>query len=485
MVLPHRRIGRTARSDSWMCRIFPSLASFGWIFGDFSWWMSRSWSLGIGGIGISLQDVQRIPEVRFFDEIRNGRIEVNVIHVTKVVASNRWEVAVNSIQQMMDEGIAADRICYNALVNACSDRWQISLKLQKKIDTRGFSAMMAYARDMSWRKVHEVLQSILEVCMQVDIVTGNAALTALDKAKRWEGSLQFLREALHESSVDSVTFTSSISSCATLGTWQRAGILLEEMSWTRVLWDVRTLNSALLACERGQLWRGCIALVEAMLASSLRLDEATLNAVSSVGAMSEEPRQPRAQPWQTSLQQLCSWWQTGAIRLFPLSLSSTLRVCEASNQWAVAAQLFEASKSATHPAYHPSIFNAMTLTANDNFGWQGTLHVLDMMKHISCRPNIISFNSLLGVCEKCLAWERALDFTIGHQIFGASKIGKRSFDAILSASTKTAAWTVANSLLEDGGLLESRVRLLVWYKLQNSSKFFETEIQIKWLMVMN
>ena len=426
--------------------------------------MSRSWRLGICGIGlpetprITLQDVQRIQEVRFFDEIRNGRIEVNVIHVTKVVASNRWEVAVNLIQQMMDEGIAADRICYNALVNACSDhRWQISLKLQKKIDTRGFSAMMAYARDMSWRKVHEVLQNILDVCMQVDIVTGNAALTALDKAKRWEGALQCLREALHE--VDSFTFTSSISACAALGTWQRAGILLEEMSWTRVLWDVRTLNSVLLACQRGQLWRGCIALVEAMLASSLRLDEATLNAVSAVGDVSSEPR---AQPWQTSLQQLCSWWQTGAIRLFPLSLSSTLRVCEASNQWAVAAQLFGASKSATHPAYHPSIFNAMTLTANGSFGWQGTLHVLDMMNHISCRPNIISFNSLLGVCEKCLAWERALDFTVGHQMFGASKMGKRSFDAILSASTKTAAWTMANFLLEDGGLLESRVWLLVW-----------------------
>ena len=165
--------------------------------------------------------------------------------------------------------------------------------------------------------------------------------------------------------------------------------------------------------------------------SSCRVQEDTLNAVVVPG-------------WRSSIYQLSSWQNRGLIAgSFPLSFSSMLRACDESSQWQTTSNLLETSVKST-PGIKVSAFNA-AISDQGCLAWHEAFEVIELMKKLLCQLNDITWNSLLAVCEKSLAWEQALKFR-----------NPLSFDCILSASAKATCWARATSLLENGDFRAAR-----------------------------
>eukprot|EP00438_Fugacium_kawagutii_P023220 Skav215689 [mRNA] locus=scaffold278:317813:320399:- [translate_table: standard] len=163
----------------------------------------------------------------------------------------------------------------------------------------------------------------------------------------------------------------------------------------------------------------------------------------------------------------------GGARSCPFGYSSTLRACVASQEWAMATDLFGTSLTSKQ-APQASAFNAAITCGNPKvFRWQSAFHVVERMMDWWLRPSAISFNSILNVCEKLgksLAWEIALDRRSWSPRCGAGAsihASALAFDAILSASSKTFSWRTANALLEDG--LEFRAGASVWDSARNGT----------------
>eukprot|EP00435_Cladocopium_sp_Y103_P030552 s1597_g7.t1 len=384
----------------------------------------------------------------FLRDLRQSRVQPSVVHGTRCLTrcgrgQGAWQMSLEVAAWMRLEGIQLDNICWNALVSCCGhgNQWQAALRYPKT-DSRGASALISACRDGFWKAAQEILGSITWGSIRVDLVTSNAAVSAMDKGKRWEKALLLFDVLKRQKIFDSFTFTSTISSCA-LETWHRARAVLMEMTWNRVPCNVKTLNAQVSCDLSGQrLWQGSLCLVETICRSSLRVDEDTLNAVISCCCGQAKDLMESGDFWRIAMHQLFSWWQTGADVRFPVSFSSLLRACVECNQWCVAADLFQTSMYSKQFLY-PSSFNAAITLAPDLLGWQVAFHVLERMKNGRLLPNEITWNSILAVCEKSFAWESALDAV---KNVAASVMEGRSFDAILSASSKTSSWRMATSM---------------------------------------
>ncbi|CAK8992230.1 unnamed protein product [Durusdinium trenchii] len=197
-----------------------------------------------------------------------------------------------------------------------------------------------------------------------------------------------------------VAFNHTISTCGKTSEWRVALALLGKLKRERTeagrSADIYSYNSAIGACEKGHVWETALSLtMECMegrmkcmgcLERRMSFDAVTLNtALSSCG---------KSEKWPQAFQ--------------AFHLAKVLDLCDVFT-------LNSALSASERVTLWRSALSTLAATATS----QSTPEISKRSGQLSCRPDVISFNSLISVCARADQWRRA------KQFFDFQQVGQR------------------------------------------------------------
>ncbi|CAM9465088.1 unnamed protein product, partial [Choristocarpus tenellus] len=149
----------------------------------------------------------------------------------------KYQLALNLLRQMEEEGISPDRFSFSAAISACksSAQWQTALTLLDTMQRKGLG-----------RELHSL----------------NAAVAACAVACQWEPALSILQEMEKKGPrPDVFTFSSAIDACGRGGQPDKAVALLRVMSRSRIAPNIVCYNATIGALARYGRWQEARALL--------------------------------------------------------------------------------------------------------------------------------------------------------------------------------------------------------------------------------
>ena len=174
------------------------------------------------------------------------------------------------------------------------------------------AAISAMEKSRRWEEALRLLEEAKRTLQQPDAHVYNAAISAVGACGQWERALQLLEEmragsqrrrpAHHASSEgghllrpDRISFNAAIHALASGGQWRRALELLRDMEAVDgVRPDLISYNSAMSAMASAQQWRGALMLLEEMEGRGIHPDAfsytAAIRALSGAGEWAQALR---------------------------------------------------------------------------------------------------------------------------------------------------------------------------------------------------
>jgi pentatricopeptide repeat domain-containing protein 1 len=164
------------------------------------------------------------------------------------VKGGKTERALSLFQVGKDKGLVLDSYFYTAAIEACD--WSQALKLLDEMETYGIPpSEVAYSVTIKacgnggqWQKALDLLESMRQKNMSINIYNYNAAISAISKAAKqgiksnandghlWTEVMKLLSMMRSDGiEPDGFSFSAAISCCGSEGRWQEALQLIEEM----------------------------------------------------------------------------------------------------------------------------------------------------------------------------------------------------------------------------------------------------------------
>lgn len=243
-----------------------------------------------------------------------------------------------------------------------------------------------------------------------------AAISAMEKSRRWEEALRLLEEAKRTlQQPDAHVYNAAISAVGACGQWERALQLLEEMragSQRRrpahrassegghlLRPDRISFNAAIHALASGGQWRRALELLRDMEAvDGVRPDLISYN--SAMSAMAS------AQQWRGALM-LLEEMEGRGIHPDAFSYTAAIRALSGAGEWAQALRLFDAARARVVP--NTVLYSAAISAAEKGRRWEAALRLFDEMKTAGLMPNTITHNALLSALGAGGRWREALN----------------------------------------------------------------------------
>eukprot|EP00913_Durusdinium_trenchii_P014415 g13521.t1 len=385
-----------------------------------------------------------------------------------------WPCASSSLYHMKTRSVQPSQASYNALISTCGWQEAMTLGWMKTVDeaithniplaAQGFNSAMGPSTP--WQRSIGLVKELPRKQVQVDRITYNSISQALPDVdiSRWPTALELLSISMQRTlRPGGAAFCVTVTACskdfaawqftlALLGTAETSALLdlrifttaLSAVHWTialclfremkqKITPDVVCYNSLIGACEQGSAWQVALELYrEARSGSADRTghaNEMTFNMASSACQ--------RCSRWEMALEifqglgahaleaNLVSWntamiscqrghWffafhllNTMALVPDEISSSSSITCCARANQWT----------TRRPPRLSPVTFNA-ALAAFDSFQWRWPLHLLQAMKSLGTRPDLIS-HSCTAIATAVVKWPLAASLLEG--VMGAAK----------------------------------------------------------------
>ncbi|CAE7573052.1 unnamed protein product [Symbiodinium natans] len=295
------------------------------------------------------------------------------------------------------------------------------------------AAIAGLARGQLWQEALAVADGAL------DVVTGNAALGACEKASLWPTALALLDELVLLNHVDVISYNTCISACAKNSEWSWAQVLLDRMPTNKLAPDRVTFNSAMLAFARAQRWQASLHLFEELPRQRLAADEfsvtAAIHACEAAGAWQlalailQETSAPTQQNWNAAIS-ACEkgrQWQraidlllrfpAAGLRRDVISYNAAISGCAGAGQWPAALDLL--SLMCQDGCERDVVsFSAAISACEDRGQWQLGLLLLSWMQSIDIRPNEVSCGAAISACRAEGQWQIALGL-----LFDMSQLG--------------------------------------------------------------
>ncbi|CAJ1362012.1 unnamed protein product [Effrenium voratum] len=287
----------------------------------------------------------------------------------------------------------------------------------------------AAQRKAAWRGASAALDLLGSRALLADLITGNAALACLERARLWRKALQALRMAQE---LDSISCNSSISACARGDAWPQCLVLLLAMPTLRFAADVFSYSPALACCK----WQMSGNFLEELHLGRAALDpHSATSALSAAGA----PPDASADSWRWALQLLERMAEHG-LQQNEVSCGAAVGACRwTSEAWASALRLSSAVPSL--------VATSSVITAGERVGlWPLSLHLACAAGSRRLALDGAMRTAALSGCARTGRWQRSL--LLAAQDSPDSDAGIVMWNAALGACEVRHRWRQGLALLE-------------------------------------
>ncbi|CAE7945950.1 unnamed protein product [Symbiodinium sp. KB8] len=252
--------------------------------------------------------------IALLEDVSAEDIDMNIVlwnsAITACARAGEWPLALRLLELLQQEGLQPDVLSFNACITAAGagSRWQLALSLFDLAESVGRSVvtynavLAAFEAAGEWLPALSLLRQLRSSeALSVDNISFASAISACQKASRWERSLQLLWQTEASGlSPDIVCFNAAISACDRCFEWQRSLWLLRELCRRRLRPDAVTFACVVSACAKTGRWSQALSLLR--LARTRAVEVGSFAASSLLRSSSvAEPMEGCTGAWQSSI----------------------------------------------------------------------------------------------------------------------------------------------------------------------------------------
>ena len=334
---------------------------------------------------------------------------------------SKWIQALTMLR-LFNQTLQFNVITLSSVVTSCARviAWLSSLNLLERtrimsqpINEILMNSVMASMGmgEKSWRHAVSVFASASELC-QVDVISYNTTM----RSTNWWKSLSFMLKMTARGICDNVVSLNTLVSCLP---WYRALKFLRhaEAHDAAVQADAVSYNSCINSCPR---WLQVLELGRSLLLR--RLDATMVTSTSTMTALE------KAGMWQQLVSRIERAWDD-----------------------------LERSEAT-------AVLNAGINGLGQNGEWLKSFSILQKFAVSGVLTDVITWGSLIVVCEIMERWQRALSLCSELQTYHSMEVVENSviFNAAACAFAEGELWQQALELLHDASLSQMQVNILVY-----------------------
>jgi pentatricopeptide repeat protein len=170
------------------------------------------------------------------------------------------------LDEMEDNGVPPNEVSYSVCITACGNGGQ-------------------------WEKALQLLNLMKEKSMQTNLITYNAAITALSKASKRTAKFRDKQMATEQYALDATENNTASSTMGSSGIddqlWEKALNLLDQMRADGIQPDGFSFSAAISCCGAGGRWEEALTLINTMKKGGPKTRP---NRVSYTAAIGKFPR---------------------------------------------------------------------------------------------------------------------------------------------------------------------------------------------------
>eukprot|EP00427_Karlodinium_veneficum_P030757 CAMPEP_0169193098 /NCGR_PEP_ID=MMETSP1016-20121227/5980_1 /TAXON_ID=342587 /ORGANISM="Karlodinium micrum, Strain CCMP2283" /LENGTH=846 /DNA_ID=CAMNT_0009269509 /DNA_START=7 /DNA_END=2543 /DNA_ORIENTATION=- len=192
-----------------------------------------------------------------------------------------WRKALELLNEMVQNGIKPNLVCYNTVIAACvkNKEGNAALRIVYHLLEKGVkldhytcsSALKAFAMVNDWEGALTFFDGMeARIGVVPNAHCYSAAINACEKGGQWQRALELFHTMQSQNvKPTSITCTSVICACRSAGQWEAALTVLRQMGPMGVSPDVHTYSAIISACDKAGKWQEAIQLFDELLNSSL------------------------------------------------------------------------------------------------------------------------------------------------------------------------------------------------------------------------
>ncbi|CAK9085416.1 unnamed protein product [Durusdinium trenchii] len=301
------------------------------------------------------------------------------------------------------------------------------------IDPQSSGLLALLAADAGGKAIEEALQ----ICHRSpQLVTKFLKGVAREQTQAAVEILDFLVD--QDVEVNTFYFNSIIGSAG----WVEALNIMQRMQASHISFSQVTYGAAIKSCSKANQWIPALSLLASMETSMMPNEIVFSSAIKSFEAEGL---------WQNALYLLLRMSQM-TLQADVVCTSAAMAASVAAGRWQVALQLFQGMLDKVTIAggvavSHPDVISFNTLlTAMELSSWELCLSVLQEANQLLVTPNMISFNSAIGACDRAGKWECAIGLM---EQASRARLRKNiiTCNSCINACLQSSCWTISLQLL--------------------------------------
>eukprot|EP00435_Cladocopium_sp_Y103_P040508 s2039_g11.t1 len=355
-----------------------------------------------------------------------GGLQVDIItfniSLSAMSRVTKWIQALTMLR-LFNQTLQFNVITLSSVVTSCARviAWFSSLNLLERTRIMGLptneilmNSVMASMGEKSWRDAVSVFASASELC-QVDVISYN---TTMHSTWNWWKSLSLMLNMAARGICDNVVSLNTLVSCLP---WYRALTFLrhaEAHDALAVQADAVTYNTCINSCPR---WLQVLELGRSLLLR--RLDATMVTSTSTMTALE------KAGMWQQLVARIERAWDPD-----------------------------DRERRAT------AVLNAGIKGLGQNSEWLKSFSILQKFAASGVLTDVITWGSLIVVCEIMERWQRALSLCSELQTYHSVEVVENNvvLNAAACAFAEGELWQQALELLHDASLSQMQMNILVY-----------------------
>eukprot|EP00439_Symbiodinium_sp_Y106_P001226 s7151_g1.t1 len=264
-----------------------------------------------------------------------------------------------------------------------------------------------------WWAVGKSLEDLPRLRIQSNVITLNAALSALGNCHRWQLALRLLGGASRELRAEVQSYSICITACTRAAAPTKGRELFDELK-LQLLPDLVAYAAAISAEASAGHWQQAMALFQEMTLQKLVPNVVVHSAV--ITAMEN------AAQWKLALATLAEMCTSGP-QPNVVSFSAAISACEKCGRWVPAVDLFNTMQEVfVQP--NTITLNGLTAAFVKDGQWRKAYRLIAAVPGLKCRTNSISHCSAILACGQGDGWTRALwsfaslgQLSLGQSVF--------------------------------------------------------------------
>ncbi|CAK0888455.1 unnamed protein product, partial [Prorocentrum cordatum] len=276
----------------------------------------------------------------------------------------------------------------------------------------------------------------------------NAAVSACEKASRWDTALSLLREmhilgALRDRSLDpdAATYNAAVGACVDGQQPLRAVDLFEEMQQHGLRPDAISFASAVEACRQTREWAAALRLLERLCHEG-------------VAETTRRLSEPGRRLWDVALALFWRLRASGA-HADVTACNAALSACQRGRRPAEALALLREQLLAGEEGCRS--FNAAIASCSQGSAWRQALRLFREMRRREVAPDLVTFNSTIHAAGRAAERGEAGASELVAALRGSGLQPDRvTFNVAIGACEREDRWTDALALLTEMEQLELR-----------------------------